>query len=72
MMNFLHILLVFTNIVLFLHIVFYFDYRTILFFLHLFFYVLLYFCVGLTLLTRAKCGVCSTLYWKVGNISGST
>ena len=28
--------------------------------------------ICLTSLTRAKCGVCSTLCWKVGNISGST
>ena len=28
--------------------------------------------ICLTSLTRAKCGVRSTLCWKVGNISGST
>ena len=28
--------------------------------------------ICLTSLTRAKCGTRSTLFWKVGNISGST
>ena len=26
----------------------------------------------LTSVTHAKCGICSTLCWKIGNISGST
>ena len=29
-------------------------------------------CICLTSLTRAKCGICSTLCWKIANISGST
>ena len=28
--------------------------------------------ICLTSVTRVKCGVCSTLCWKIGNISGST
>ena len=29
-------------------------------------------CICLTSVTRAKCGIRSTLCWKIGNISGST
>ena len=28
--------------------------------------------ICLTSVTRVKCGVCSTLCWKIGNVSGST
>ena len=34
------------------------------------FYLLLWIC--LTSVNRVKCSVCSTLCWKIGNISGST
>ena len=28
--------------------------------------------ICLTSVTRVKCGICSTLCWKIGNISGPT